>query len=74
MAFTLMTNRITEGTGLNNTIALRINGVAYTSPGLPAAGFLNNVASPGEAVKRLDTGQIYKNTGTLASTIWTLEA
>jgi hypothetical protein len=73
MPFTPLTNRITEGLGVNNTAAQRVNGVSYTSPGLPAGGFLNGIAAPGSGLMRLDTGQIYMNTGTLAATVWTLQ-
>lgn len=47
-------------------------GGAYSSPGLPAAGYLNGVAHPNAYVRRADTGAIYQNTGTLAATVWTL--
>jgi hypothetical protein len=43
----------------------------FSSPGLPAGGFLNNIAPPGAIVIRTDTGDAYENTGTLAATVWT---
>lgn len=42
----------------------------FYSPGLPASGFLNAVAPPGAIVVRVDTGEAYQNTGTLAATTW----
>lgn len=44
----------------------------FSSPALPAAGYLNGVAQPGATVIRTDTGAAYANTGTLAATVWTL--
>jgi hypothetical protein len=43
----------------------------YSSPGIPASGFLNNVVPPGGVVVNLATGIAYENTGTLASTVYT---
>ena len=43
----------------------------FSSPGIPAAGYLNGVAPPGALVVNLATGVIYQNTGTQAATVWT---
>ena len=43
----------------------------YTSPGAPAAGYLNNVAQKGALVVNTATGVWYANTGTLAATVYT---
>jgi len=44
----------------------------YTSPGVPAAGYLNAVAQKGALVVNTATGVWYSNTGTLAATVWTV--
>jgi len=43
----------------------------YTSPGVPASGYLNNVAQKGALVIDTNAGALYQNTGTLAATVWT---
>ena len=43
----------------------------YTSPGVPAGGYLNNVAQKGALVIDTNAGALYQNTGTLAATVWT---
>lgn len=43
----------------------------YSSPGVPASGFLNGVAGVGAIVVNLATGVAYQNTGTKAATVWT---
>jgi hypothetical protein len=44
----------------------------YTSPGVPASGYLNAVAQKGALVVNTATGVWYSNTGTLAATVWTV--
>ena len=44
----------------------------YTSPGVPASGYLNNVAQKGALVVNTATGIWYANTGTLAATTYTV--
>lgn len=43
----------------------------YTNAGIPASGFLNNVAQKGALVIDTTNGTLYQNTGTLAATVWT---
>ena len=43
----------------------------YLSAGVPASGFLNNIASKGALVIDTVGGGLYSNTGTLAATVWT---
>ena len=45
----------------------------FSSPGVPAGGYLNAVAQPGALCINQATGNLYVNTGTLAATIWTLQ-
>lgn len=44
----------------------------YLSPGVPASGFLNAVAQKGAIVIDTTNGKAYINTGTLASTVYTV--
>jgi hypothetical protein len=55
----------------NNALAPVNQAGIYTSPGVPANGFLNNIAAPGQLVVNMATGVVYENTGTLAATVWT---
>lgn len=43
----------------------------YTNAGIPASGFLNNVANKGALVIDTTNGTLYQNTGTLTATVWT---
>lgn len=43
----------------------------YINPGIPAGGFLNNVAQKGALVIDSTNGTLYQNTGSLAATVWT---
>jgi hypothetical protein len=66
--------RIIEGSRrhwANNVTAPAHANPIYSSPGVPAGGFLNGVAHPGTLVVNLATGILYMNTGTLAATVWT---
>jgi len=45
----------------------------FSSPGVPAAAFLNGVAQPGAVVINTVAGAAYVNTGSLAATVWTLQ-
>jgi hypothetical protein len=69
--------KVMEGTAMPTRTALTTvqqaqQGGFYSSPGLPAGGFLNGVVHPGGYVLRADNGAVYQNTGTLAATVWTL--
>jgi hypothetical protein len=44
----------------------------FTSPGVPASGYLNGTADKGALVVNTATGIWYANTGTLAATVWTV--
>lgn len=44
----------------------------FTSPGVPAAGYLNGIAAKGAQVVNTATGVWYSNTGTQAATAWTV--
>lgn len=44
----------------------------YLSAGVPAGGFLNNVAQKGALVIDTVNGKLYINTGTLAATVWSV--
>ena len=43
----------------------------FTSPGVPASGYLNGIAEVGALVIAQSTGALYSNTGTKAATVWT---
>jgi hypothetical protein len=43
----------------------------YSSPGVPASGYLNGIAEPGAVVFNIATGVAYQNTGTKAATVYT---
>lgn len=43
----------------------------YLSNGVPASGFLNNIAKKGALVINTAAGTLYQNTGTLTATVWT---
>jgi hypothetical protein len=43
----------------------------YTSAGVPASGYLNDVAQKGALVIDTTNGTLYQNTGTLSATVWT---
>jgi hypothetical protein len=45
----------------------------FSSPGVPAGGYLNAVAQPGALCVNQAAGTLYMNTGTLAATVWTLQ-
>jgi hypothetical protein len=45
----------------------------YSSPGVPASGYLNGIAEPGAIVFNIATGNAYMNTGTKAATVYTLQ-
>ena len=45
----------------------------FASPGVPANGYLNNVAQPGATCIDQAAGTLYANTGTLAATVWPLQ-
>lgn len=58
----------------NNAGAMDANNPGYgpyLSAGIPASGFLNNVAQKGALVIDTTNGTLYQNTGTLAATVWT---
>lgn len=57
----------------NNVIAPATANPIFTSPGVPANGYLNAVAHPGTLVVNTATGIAYMNTGTLAATVWTAQ-
>lgn len=44
----------------------------YTSAGVPASGYLNNVAQKGAMVIDTTNGNLYLNGGTLSATVWKL--
>ena len=63
----------TEGGTTAGTLAATTIGYGpYLNNGVPAAGFLNNVAQKGALVINTATGVLYINTGTLAATTWTV--
>lgn len=59
------------GTAVGSVSATAIGYGPYLSPGLPASGFLNNVAQKGALVIDTTNGALYQNTGTLAASVWT---
>lgn len=69
--------KIIEGSSYDMRTSVIVNerqalqGGMFTSPGLPAGGYLNGIAHPNALVIRVDTGVIYRNTGTLGATVWT---
>lgn len=44
----------------------------FTSPGLPASGYLNGSADKGALAIDTVNAKLYINTGTLAATVWTV--
>lgn len=44
----------------------------YPNAGVPASGYLNNVAQKGALVIDTTNAKLYINTGTLAATVWTI--
>lgn len=44
----------------------------FTSPGVPAGGYLNGTAQKGALCTDTTNGKLYINTGTLAATVWTV--
>ena len=45
----------------------------FSSPGVPANGYLNGVAQPGALCINQGAGTLYLNSGTLAATVWQLQ-
>jgi hypothetical protein len=59
------------GTAAGSLPATVVGYGPYLRAGIPASGFLNNVAQKGALVIDTTNGTLYQNTGTLAATVWT---